>query len=141
MNSHFSHTTSTTAPPAAVWRLWTDLSTWPQWDPETERASLDGPLQLGATGTLKGKGAPASRFDITRFEPQVRYEFSTVLPFGGRLVILRELSTEAGLTHFSHDVRFEGFGGWLLAPFFGPRYRAALPGVLENLKTLAETSP
>lgn len=141
MNSHFSHTSSTTAPPAAVWRLWTDFSTWPQWDPETERASLDGPLQLGATGTLKGKGAPESRLDITRFEPQVRYEFSTVLPFGGRLVILRELSSEQGRTQFTHDVRFEGFGGWLLAPFFGPRYRAALPGVLENIKTLAETSP
>lgn len=137
-NAHFFHQESTNRPPEAIWRLWVEPATWPQWDPETERVELDGSFSEGATGRIKGVGAPEARFEITRFEAGRRYEFSTVLPLGGRLVILRELEVGDGVTRFKHDVRFEGFGGWLLAPIFGPKYRAALPVVLERIKALAE---
>jgi hypothetical protein len=137
-NAHFFHEVTTTGAPERVWALWTDLSTWPQWDPETEYARAEGPFVAGLEGTLKGKGAPESRFRVTRLEAGSAYEFSTELPLGGRLVILRELVSESGLTRFKHDVRFEGFGGWLFAPFFGPKYRTALPGVLERIRLSVE---
>jgi uncharacterized protein YndB with AHSA1/START domain len=47
----------TTAPPAAVWRRYADVSTWPEWKFDVAGASLDGPFRAGATGTLK----PATR--------------------------------------------------------------------------------
>jgi hypothetical protein len=137
-NTHFSHEETTRAPPSAIWRLWMDLSTWPDWDPETEYARADGPLAPGLSGAIKGRGAPESRFVVTRLDPGQSYEFSTELPLGGRLIIFRQLVSDGALTRFKHDVRFEGFGGWLFSPFFGPKYREALPGVLERIKRRAE---
>lgn len=137
-NSHFRHTLSAAAPPTEVWRLWTAVDTWPQWDTELESATVMGTFGLEAKGTLKGKGAPAAGFVITAFEAPTRYEFTTELPLGGRLIIDRHLeATEQG-TRFTHDVRFEGFGGWLFSPFFGPKYREALPQVMARIAALAE---
>ena len=136
-SSHFRFTLETDRP-REIWRLWTDASTWPRWDAETEYARLDSVWSKGARGVVKGRGAPEAVFEVTRFDEGERYEISTKLPLGGRLVILREIDRSGELATFTHDVRFEGFGGWVLAPFFGPRYRAALPKVLFELKAAAE---
>jgi hypothetical protein len=50
-------TTSTLAaavpPAAAIWeRAYADAEAWPQWNAEIKRASLDGPLVLGAQAKI-----------------------------------------------------------------------------------------
>lgn len=137
-NTHFSHVSVARAQPEAVWRLWTEVDTWPRWDTELESARLDGPFVVGAKGALKGKGAPEASFEVVAFEPLVRNQISTALPLGGQLVIERTLERDGQTTRFTHDVRFRGFGGWLLSPFFGPRYREALPEVMARIVKLAE---
>ena len=137
-NTRFSHVAVAKAQPEAVWRLWTHVDTWPRWDTELESARLDGAFLVGAKGALKGKGAPEASFEVVAFEPLVRNQISTALPLGGRLVIERRLEQGTDGTRFTHEVRFTGFGGWLLSPFFGPRYREALPKVMARIVALAE---
>lgn len=39
--------------PAVVWEMaYADAEAWPQWNAEIKRASLDGPLALGATARI-----------------------------------------------------------------------------------------
>jgi uncharacterized protein YndB with AHSA1/START domain len=140
-NADFSHTVQTKARPEAVWRLWTEVSTWPSWDSELESVRLEVPFGAGASGMLKGKGAPESAFVIDDVVPGASYRFSTKLPFGGALVIDRTLTPLPEGTRFEHHVRFQGFGGWLLSGFLGGGYRKALPGVMEKIRVLAEASP
>lgn len=137
-NTSFHHEVETRAPPPAIWRLWTDVTTWPSWDTELESVRLDAPFAVGVTGTLKGKGSPEAAFVIDEVVPGTRYRFSTKLPFGGALVIERTLTPTAAGTRFQHDVRFQGFGGWLMSGFLGASYRKALPVVMEKLRALAE---
>ena len=33
------------AEPAEVWKVWTDVERWPEWDVSKEIAQLDGPFQ------------------------------------------------------------------------------------------------
>jgi uncharacterized protein YndB with AHSA1/START domain len=139
--SAFHHEVETTAAPEAVWRVWTDVAGWPAWDTELESTRLEDPFQAGASGVLKGKGNPESTFTIEAVEPNRSYRFATALPLGGRLVIERTLTPLEQGTRFRHDVRFEGFGGGLLSLFLGGGYRAALPGVMERIKVLAEATP
>ncbi|MDP3505094.1 MAG: hypothetical protein Q8S33_32450 [Myxococcales bacterium] len=61
-NSAFHHEVETLAPPTAIWRLWTDVTTWPSWDTELESVRLDAAFGPGVTGTLKGKGSPEAAF-------------------------------------------------------------------------------
>lgn len=137
-NAHFQYEVTTSAPTTAVWRLWSDVSTWPSWDTELETARLDGAFASGVTGVLKGKGAPESAFSIADVVDGQRYAVVTKLPLGGTLVIERFFVSTEGGTRFRHEVRFEGFGGRLLSAFLGRGYREALPGAMERLRALAE---
>ncbi|MFK7928110.1 MAG: SRPBCC family protein [Myxococcota bacterium] len=133
---HFAHTLTTTAALEAIWELWTDVQTWPSWDKEVESAHLDGPIALGQTGRLSSEGRE-TRIEISTWNPVKSYCFTTRLPLGS-LVITRTLRTGEGLTRLTHDVELRGLGGRLLAPLLGPRFRAALPVVMQRWVELAE---
>ena len=66
-------------PPAAVWRLLTDVQEWPRWGPSVRRAALDdggSELSAGAQGTVwTAVGVPV-RFTITDFEPGRRWAWT-----------------------------------------------------------------
>jgi hypothetical protein len=137
MPKHFSHTLTTTAP-KRIWSLWTDVQRWPNWDTELEHAALHGPFELGAGGRLKSKGSPPSTFVVTEFERGTRYTFTTELPWGSSLNVKRYLAREGEATCFTHEVWFSGPLALPLGATLGRRFKAALPGVMERLKQLAE---
>jgi Polyketide cyclase / dehydrase and lipid transport len=65
-------TTSTLAadvPPAAVWeKAYADAKAWPRWNAEIRRATLDGPLALGATAKIVFSTGLRLRFRVVEFE-------------------------------------------------------------------------
>src|SRR6266536_1010360 len=50
------HSTETTAAPEAVWRVWSDVARWPEWNADLERAELSGPFAAGSTITMTPHG-------------------------------------------------------------------------------------
>ena len=52
MTFEHTETATTTAAPDAVWALWSDLTTWAQWDPAIEGVDIAGDFVEGAAGTL-----------------------------------------------------------------------------------------
>lgn len=36
---------NSSASPEAVWQVWSDTSTWPEWNPDIRAISLNGPFQ------------------------------------------------------------------------------------------------
>ncbi|MEY9877009.1 hypothetical protein ABH931_006531 [Streptacidiphilus sp. MAP12-33] len=74
---------SSTAAPAAFFARWGDMATWPEWNADTEWVRLDGPFAAGATGVLKPKGGPKTRFVVTELTDSVFTDVSLLL--GARL--------------------------------------------------------
>jgi Polyketide cyclase / dehydrase and lipid transport len=136
-NIHFHCTQRTTAPPARIWAIWTDVANWQTWDKGLKRAELGAPLAVGVRGRLVPDKGPESTFEITAVEAGRSYTFRTRVPLGA-LHVKRTLDQVDGHTQFTHEVWFsgisKGFFGWAL----GRKYRALLPGVLEAIKTQAE---
>jgi hypothetical protein len=75
----FEYTHPTTARPAAIWRLWSDVASWPQWDVDLEVVTLDGDFAAGARGTLKPRGMDVFPFVLTRAEADRGYSDETPL--------------------------------------------------------------
>ena len=136
----FWRSEATTAAPGAIWDLWTEVDTWPQWDTELRRATLDGPMRLGARGQLQPSRGPASRFVISLWEPGRRVRITTELPCAS-LVLTRTLEPAGAGCVFTHEVEFTGALGWGFAALLGGRFRAALPGVMRRVRQLAEAQP
>jgi hypothetical protein len=136
----FDHTVKTGAVPGDVCAVWADVARWPEWDVELEAASVEGGrLALGARVTLKPRRGPASRFVVSEFEPGEGYAFVTRLPLCD-LVVRRRLGEGGdGDTAFTHEVSFVGPLSSLFGALLGGRLRAALPGVMENARRIAES--
>lgn len=140
-NAAFSHTLETTARVDAIWRLWTDVSSWKNWDKGLKDAELSGPMALGSKGRIIPlSGAPAE-FEITAFEPNRSYTLTMNFP-DARLMVRRFIVGKSP-TVFRHDIRFEGPQAERWANLLGPGFRAALPPTMTELSRLATsaTSP
>src|ERR1700748_2960446 len=53
------------AHPDAVWKVWTDVARWPEWDVSKEIAQLDGPFEAGTRGWGRQRGKLGGSFPIT----------------------------------------------------------------------------
>src|SRR5262245_44764455 len=50
------HSIETTAAPEAIWRLWSDVPRWPEWNADLERCELSGPFAAGSMITMTPRG-------------------------------------------------------------------------------------
>ena len=136
-DTHFHCTLATTAAPARIWAIWTDVAGWPRWDAGLRQAELRGLFVAGSTGQLVPDKGPKSSFRLTAVEPGQSYTFRTRLPLGA-LHVKRTLDQRNGQTVFTHEVWFTGLSKGLFGRVLGRKYRALLPQVLASIKAQAE---
>ncbi len=136
-NQHFSHTATTSAPSQRIWNVWTNVSGWKDWDTGLKDASMDESFGLGAKGLITSLENRTSKFKITAYTENISYTMKTKLPLGS-LHVTRYLSTQDGLTVYTHEVQFKGLTKGIFAKAFGSKFRDMLPGVLDNIKKIVE---
>ena len=76
---------TSTGKPEEFFNRWISHDTWPEWDPDTEWARVNGPVVVGARGVLKPKRGPKTKFIISACAPNREYTDTALLP-GARLV-------------------------------------------------------
>ncbi|MEM6538265.1 MAG: SRPBCC family protein [Pseudomonadota bacterium] len=135
-NRAFFHEVKTSAAASDIWRLWTDVSSWKEWDKGLKDAELDGSFGVGARGRIVPLSGPTARFYVTEYMEGISYAFETSLPLA-RLEVRRSF-VSISPTVFRHDVTFKGFLGSFWSGRFGPGFRQALPPTMEAIAELAE---
>ncbi|MEO0558332.1 MAG: SRPBCC family protein [Bacteroidota bacterium] len=140
-NRAFAHTVRVQAPPDSVWRLWTEVERWPDWDSELEHASLKGPFEQGARGRLVPVEGQSSSFRITELDVGRSYTFETKLPLSVLRIERSWVHVDSASVDITHAVSFHGVLGGVFARRFGPRFRQALPIAMERIRQLAEAAP
>jgi len=131
----FGYETITTAPPANVWQVWTDVAAWKDWDQGL--ADAEGSVSaLGAEGVVIGADGTRSPFRVTEYEEGRAYAFTTALPNGSLIVRRSIIGTDP--TVIRHDVVFEGEGGIAMSGTLGPIFRKVLPPTVEAVADRAE---
>lgn len=133
----FRHTLETSASPEKIWAIWIDVEHWSIWDTELQDAYMDEPFELGAIGKLTPKRGRISTFRISQFNSGNSYTFTLRLPFCS-LNVHRYLVSRAGITYFTHEVSFRGLFAWIFGLLLGRQFKAALPGVMDNVRSIAE---
>src|SRR5690348_10569040 len=129
----------TSAAPAAVWRVWSDVNSWPTWNPDMNESRLDGPLKLGGTGMINTKSGGKHDVVVTHFEDGKSFELeSTALP-GTKMAIRATIAPSGTGSRITQG--FEPRG--LLAPIVGPMMGGAIlktfNSVLNGLKQKVES--
>lgn len=117
-----------------IWSLWTDVDSWPSWDQGVKKASLDGPMTVGARGSIIDSNDRASNFEVIKIDPGKSFVFATRLP-GGQMIMIRELDEE----NITHRVLITGIAKNIFGAMLG-RPNMELIGVsVDELISLAQS--
>jgi hypothetical protein len=120
-----------------VFAIYADVARWPDWDPDTRAASIEGPFASGVRGHLvPGKGFPVPML-LDSVEPGrgftvVSRVLWSTMSFGHRLRL------EGTGVLVTHGLAFKGPFAWFLRRLVGPRVRHGLPRTMRRLKSHAE---
>lgn len=135
----YEHSTVVDASIGAIWRLYTDSKSWPQWDEGIEDIRLDGPFVAGTTGTLTAKGQAPLPFTL---HDVVENESFTDQAQVGTLTIrfIHRLTPVPGGTRITHRVELDGVDVEDMGLRIGPKIVADIPASIANLGKLALAS-
>ena len=65
----YGKTLETNATPDRVWMLWSDVSTWPQWNPDVKEIEISGPFADGTTGTMTTRSGGSHAISLEEVQP------------------------------------------------------------------------
>jgi len=130
----------TKASPQAVWRIWSDTATWPEWNPDVQSMALDGPFTAGTTGRMKTKQG-TRRVQLTDVAPGRSFRLeTTVIPLTRFAFECQVAAGPAGNTTISQGIRVGGPLGGLVGGMMSRQIADTFPALLRGLARKAETS-
>lgn len=135
----YEHTAETTASPADLWRHWSSMELWPQWNAGIEKIEVDGPFEVGTTFAMTSPGDDEPiRMRLTEVIPERL--FTDEMDAGDFVVrTVHELRPSAsGTTRVVYRTEISGPAAAQAGPQLGPAITADFPDVVAALVRLAE---
>lgn len=134
----YEHSVETAATPEALWRHWSDMATWPQWNDGIEAIDVEGPFEVGTTFTMTPPADESIRMRLVEIKPG---ESFTDEMDAGNFVVRTEHRLEpaaGGLTRIVYRTEITGEAADHIGPELGPQITADFPAVLAALAKRAE---
>lgn len=130
------HTLETTTLPEAIWRRWSDLESWPDWNDSLAWARLSGPASVGATGALKLHHGTRIRIQVVEMVEGERWVLAgRTLGITLRFVFRVE-PADLG-ARLTHRVECRGPLAWIHRFTLARRLREGLPRASRKLAGLS----
>jgi uncharacterized protein YndB with AHSA1/START domain len=129
----------TAASPEAVWKIWSDTSTWQQWNPDVQAMTLNGPFAAGTTGVMKTKQG-TRQMVLSEVVPGQSFRLeTTVIPLTRFYFDCQVASGPSGKTRVSQAITVGGPLGGLVGGMMGKQIADTFPALLQGLAREAET--
>ncbi len=132
------HAIETTATPQAIWRTWSDVERWPDWNADLERAQLSGPFAAGSTITMYQRSGDTIELRIAAASESEGFVDQADLGDVVVRTIHRLEPLENGRLRVTYRMEITGLQADTLGPQIGPEITADFPGVLAALVERAE---
>ena len=122
--------------------MWEDVENWKTYDTVLQYSYLenDAEFAVGATGFVKARRAPKTKFELTEVDTGNSFVESLKLPLWSTLELKRYVSKNSdGDTVFTHEVEFKG---WMKRAYYlllAKTFKKELHLVMGRMRDLAET--
>jgi hypothetical protein len=130
----------TSAGPAAVWKVWSDIETWPEWNPDMIASKLNGPLAAGTTGMIHTRSGGKHDVVVTSFVDGKSFELESGAMPGMKLGILATVVPSGSGSRISQAFEARGLLGGLGGAMMGGAILKTFGEVLSGLKKKVETA-
>lgn len=130
----------TTAPADRVWRVWSDINHWPEWNPDMKESRLDGALKLGATGMINTRSGGKHDVVVTHYEEGRSFELeSTALP-RTKMAIRASIAPNGSGSRITQGFEPRGLLAPIVGPMMGGMILKTFNSVLTGLKQKVEST-
>ncbi|RUS46751.1 SRPBCC family protein [Cohnella sp. AR92] len=135
----FEHAIETKAKAEAIWRLYTDLTTWTSWhNGHIAEATLEGPFAVGSRGTMQPQGQALLPFELTEVEPLVGFADVTLMPgMDVEIRFFHDLTPTSNGLSIRHKVVIAGPDADRIGPKMIEHFSHAIPQNMETLAAMA----
>jgi len=124
--------------PDPIWeKAYADAEAWPKWNAEIKRASLDGPLGLGAKAKIVFNSGLRLRFEVVEFEQGRLFTDESHLP-GADMGHRHLIEPTAAGSRLTNTIYIEGPLAALWRRILGPTAARTLPDAQRAVIALAE---
>ena len=130
-------TIETNATPEQIWKLWSDVKNWNQWDEEIEMSELYGGFEVGVKGVLKPKGGPKTKFEMLTVDYLRGFSDRSFLPLT-KMDFIHKLEEKNGKLFITHRVEIKGTLTFLFSRVIGNKIASELPKAMKKLSEMAE---
>jgi hypothetical protein len=125
------------APATAIWeQAYVDAATWPLWNRELKRATLDRSLAMGAEAKIVFRTGLRLRFRVVEFEAGRLFTDESRLP-GARMGHRHLVEPAAAGSRLTNTIYIEGPLAGLWRRVLGPAAARSLPGAQQAIADVA----
>jgi hypothetical protein len=128
----------TSAPPARIWGIWSDTSTWPRWNPDVRAVSVSGPFASGTTGSMT-TGARTHEIKLENVVDGRSFDLVTAVVPGTTFRFHCEVSAAGAGSRISQGISMSGPLSIIFSPMMGGRIAQSFGPILDGLAREAET--
>ena len=120
----------------AIWSLYEDVSSWPEWDAQAEWITRDGPFAAGTTGAMKFRGQDPLQYRLAKVDPGREFVDETAV--GPLVVRVAHRLEPHGPSRVRITYTAEIDGPDAEAKEAGPLITADFPDTVRSLVALAK---
>jgi hypothetical protein len=136
--SEYGTSVETTAPPDRVWKIWSDMSTWGDWNPNVSTMEWEGGFASGTTGIMNTRAGQHHKMKLMDVVPGRSFALETRVVPGTTFRFNCRIELVAGKARVSQTVEVKGPLGPVLGGMLGPQVSKEFGTLLSNLARKAE---
>jgi uncharacterized protein YndB with AHSA1/START domain len=140
MGREYGTSVETIASPEQVWRVWSDMSTWGEWNPNVSTMEWEGGFASGSSGVMNTNSGQHHRMQLVDVEPGRSFALVTGVVPGTRFRFNCRIEPAGAKTKVSQTVEVGGPLGPVMGGMLGPQVSKEFGMLLSNLARKAESA-
>jgi hypothetical protein len=140
MAREYGTSVETTASPDKVWKVWSDMSTWGEWNPNVSTMDWQDGFVSGSKGFMNTRAGQHHKMELVDVQPRRGFALLTSVVPVTKFRFNCRIETAAGKTKVSQTVEVGGPLGPVMGGMLGPQVSKEFGTLLENLAKKAESS-
>jgi hypothetical protein len=138
--AEYGTSVNSTAPAAKVWKIWSDMSTWGEWNPNVSTMEWQGEFESGTTGIMNTRAGQHHKMRLVDVEPGRSFALETNVVPGTMFRFNCGVEAVGGGSKISQHVEVKGPLGPILGGMLGPQVSKEFGTLLANLAKKAEAA-
>ena len=138
--AEYGTSVESTASPDKVWKIWSDMTTWGQWNPNVTTMDWQGGFTSGTTGVMNTPSNQHHKMTLVDVNPGRSFALETRVVPGTMFRFNCRIEPAGSGSRVGQWVEVKGPLGPILGGMLGPQVSREFGTLLKNLAAKAESA-